>query len=188
MSNSIKNIALVALLCALAACGGGVRDAMGLKGRAPDEFRVVSNAPLVVPPEFTLRPPMPGAKRPQELDLQRQAKDILFEARPQRAAVAESKSESLFLRKADAGDADPEIKNILVKEEQDDTASKQKKGFFEKIVSYASNDKSKEPLVDPGKEKKRLEENKKEGKPASEGVVAETKEKKSGLLNRIFGF
>ena len=32
--------------------------------RAPDEFAVVRRAPLIVPPDFDLRPPDPGAPRP----------------------------------------------------------------------------------------------------------------------------
>ena len=32
----------------------------------PDEFAVESRAPLTVPPDFDLRPPEPGAPRPQE--------------------------------------------------------------------------------------------------------------------------
>ncbi|MBM3516594.1 MAG: DUF3035 domain-containing protein, partial [Alphaproteobacteria bacterium] len=42
------------------------REALGLTKRQPDEFTVVSRAPLVVPPDANLRPPLPGAPRPQE--------------------------------------------------------------------------------------------------------------------------
>ena len=53
------------LMLALAACGG-FREQLGLTKQSPDEFRVVSRAPLTVPPDFSLRPPEPGAPRPQE--------------------------------------------------------------------------------------------------------------------------
>ena len=43
----------------LSACGG-VREAVGLETPAPDEFAVVTKAPLVMPPDYTLRPPQPG--------------------------------------------------------------------------------------------------------------------------------
>ncbi len=36
------------------------------RSRFPDEFAVESRAPLTIPPEFDLRPPQPGAPRPQE--------------------------------------------------------------------------------------------------------------------------
>ena len=52
-------LALIALL--LTACSDGdVASTLGLDRSAPDEFKVVSRPPLSVPPEFTLRPPMPG--------------------------------------------------------------------------------------------------------------------------------
>ena len=36
-------------------------NAFGLKRSAPDEFAVVTQAPLVIPPDFQMRPPVPGA-------------------------------------------------------------------------------------------------------------------------------
>ncbi|MEO1399071.1 MAG: DUF3035 domain-containing protein [Pseudomonadota bacterium] len=35
---------------------------------SPDEFRVVKKAPLVIPPEYSLRPPEAGAGTPFEVD------------------------------------------------------------------------------------------------------------------------
>ena len=43
----------------LAGCNS-TRNALGMTKVTPDEFRVVSKAPLVVPPEYALRPPAPG--------------------------------------------------------------------------------------------------------------------------------
>jgi Protein of unknown function (DUF3035) len=43
---------------------GSVQDVLGMGKRAPDEFAVVKRAPLIVPPDFELRPPDPGAPRP----------------------------------------------------------------------------------------------------------------------------
>lgn len=58
----------------LAACGGS-----GLFNRdRPDEFAVQRQAPLVVPPDFALTPPAPGAPRPSDTTLQQQTLDALF--------------------------------------------------------------------------------------------------------------
>jgi hypothetical protein len=38
-----------------------IRDAAGITKTPPDEFAVVTKAPLVIPPDFNLRPPKPGA-------------------------------------------------------------------------------------------------------------------------------
>ena len=59
----------------LAACGGG--GGMFNRDR-PDEFAVQRQAPLVVPPDFTLTPPAPGAPRPTEGAASEQALEALF--------------------------------------------------------------------------------------------------------------
>lgn len=59
----------------LAACGGGG----GVFNRdRPDEFAVQRQAPLVVPPDFSLTPPAPGAPRPNEGAASEQALEALF--------------------------------------------------------------------------------------------------------------
>jgi hypothetical protein len=56
---------MVAGLLQLGGCSKGtVQDALGMSKRAPDEFAVVRRAPLIVPPDYDLRPPEPGAPRP----------------------------------------------------------------------------------------------------------------------------
>lgn len=52
--------------CLLLAGCGNLRDSLGLGKNTPDEFAVVTRAPLSMPPTYDLRPPMPGARRPQE--------------------------------------------------------------------------------------------------------------------------
>jgi hypothetical protein len=56
---------VVAGLLQLGGCSRGtVQDALGMSKRSPDEFAVVRRAPLIVPPDYDLRPPDPGAPRP----------------------------------------------------------------------------------------------------------------------------
>lgn len=52
----------------------GFRQAVGAEKVRPDEFRIVTKAPLVIPPEYNVRPPEPGAPRPQEVDAAAQAR------------------------------------------------------------------------------------------------------------------
>ena len=67
------------------ACSSG-----GIMGRdRPDEFAVQRQAPLVVPPDFNLVPPAPGAPRPAEGTASEQALEALFPAAP-RSAVETS--------------------------------------------------------------------------------------------------
>ena len=68
----------------LSACGGGG----GLFNRdRPDEFAVQRQMPLVVPPDFSLSPPQPGAPRPSSSNSQSQTLDALFGGQSPRSDV-----------------------------------------------------------------------------------------------------
>ena len=70
----------------LASCGSS-----GVLGRErPDEFAVQRQAPLVIPPDFELVPPQPGAPRPAEGTAAQQALDALFGGPAPRSAVETS--------------------------------------------------------------------------------------------------
>jgi len=66
-------IAVTAGALLLASCGGSL-----LSRDRPDEFAVQRQAPLVVPPDFALTPPAPGAPRPAEGTAAQQALEALF--------------------------------------------------------------------------------------------------------------
>ena len=51
---------------------------------APDEFAVARNAPLVIPPDYTLAPPAAGTATSTPQDAQTQAIDALFGGPAQR--------------------------------------------------------------------------------------------------------
>lgn len=70
------NIFKIALLGGLALGVSGcesTRETFGLNKQSPDEFAVVSRAPLSLPPDFTLRVPEPGAprRRPDQRPIRR---------------------------------------------------------------------------------------------------------------------
>ena len=76
-------VTVIALSALLAGCGSS-----GLLSRErPDEFAVSRQAPLVVPPDFSLTPPNPGAPRPQDNDASSQALDALFGGPAPRSAI-----------------------------------------------------------------------------------------------------
>jgi hypothetical protein len=76
----------------------------------PDEFRVVTKAPLVLPPDFALRPPAPGEPRPQELQPQSAARTAMM---GQREAEVRSDGEKLLVTKAGGDKADPLIRYVV---------------------------------------------------------------------------
>jgi hypothetical protein len=65
----------------LSGCGD-LRQAVGIERVGPDEFAVESRAPLTIPPEFDLRPPQPGAPRPQEKTAAEKARSVIETAGP----------------------------------------------------------------------------------------------------------
>jgi hypothetical protein len=58
------------------------KRAVGMERTSPDEFAVESRAPLTVPPDFDLRPPQPGAARPQEVSSANKAQTVIDTAGP----------------------------------------------------------------------------------------------------------
>jgi len=83
MRKSIAFTTLIGATVLLSACGSS-----GLLSRdRPDEFAVQRQAPLVVPPDFSLTPPQPGAPRPADSTSAVQAQDALFGPGPNRSEV-----------------------------------------------------------------------------------------------------
>ena len=79
-------LAAVSILCLagsslIAGCSDFKRS-IGLEPTLPDEFAVESRAPLTIPPDFDLRPPTPGAPRPQEKSSDQQARQLIEQAGP----------------------------------------------------------------------------------------------------------
>ena len=80
----------------LSACSESQKQTLGFSQPPPDEFRVITRAPLTVPPNLALRPPIPGAVRPQEGTPSEQARQAVFragetgkQASPSRSALAQ---------------------------------------------------------------------------------------------------
>ena len=94
-----KLVVASAMVLVLAGCGG--RRGLGRSG--PDEFAVARNAPLVVPPDFSLAPPKPGQARVQEGDSSRQALDAMFGGATPRSATEAAALEAAGNDRAQAG-------------------------------------------------------------------------------------
>ncbi len=77
MRKTIGLIGTVAALGTLGGCAGSKATGFGNRN-APNEFAVTRNPPLVIPPDFALRPPRPGEPRPQEASPSQQALSAMF--------------------------------------------------------------------------------------------------------------
>lgn len=107
--NQVLAGALLIGAAGLAGCQSASK-ALGMTKVAPDEFRVVTKAPLVLPPDYSLRPPAPGEPRPQELQPESAARQALL---GERAAEVRSPGEKLLAAKAGGDKADPLIRYVV---------------------------------------------------------------------------
>lgn len=200
-TNWWMSLALVAAMLALSGCGNQVRQALGMTKRSPDEFQVVSHAPLTLPPDFNLRPPAPGATRPQEGTARDQAQTALFsngdggglstdsafstsfDMADMSSGPSQSAGEVALLQNAGATGLDSDIRAQIDAEtaaqvERDQT-------LIERLVFWRSP----EPygtVVDPVAETERLRENQALGKPATEGQTPIVIRRRRGVLEGIF--
>jgi hypothetical protein len=127
-STLFAGLAIMAL--GMAGCSAAGR-ALGVSKVVPDEFRVVARAPLVVPPDYSLRPPAPGEPRPQELQPESMARAALL---GQAANTTRSQGETLLVAKAGGDKADPLVRYV-VDDEFGDVAHKDK-GFADKVMFW----------------------------------------------------
>ncbi len=119
---------------ALSGCSS-LSSAVGADRNAPDEFRVVTIAPLSVPPEYNLRPPRPGEPRPEEIYPDQAARLALL-GRSQN--FDGSDAEALLVAQAGGGGADPFIRSII----DGETASvvRKSRGFADQVLFWRNGE------------------------------------------------
>jgi hypothetical protein len=188
---SLSRVLLVlVLLSALGACDT-IRKVVGVDKTPPDEFTVISRAPLDLPPDYSLRPPQAGALRPQETTPTQVARQTVFRAGEKSdaattAALAvggRSSGEVSLLRQAGAGSIDPNIRQLV--NQENSKLLESDRSFTDRLVFWKS---PAEPgvVVDPTKEAQRLRENASSGKAVTEGETPIIERKKKALLEGIF--
>ena len=177
------------LILALGACEG-VKKQLGMTKQSPDEFRVVARAPLSLPPDFSLRPPQPGAVRPQEGTPAQQARQAIFRVEDKKITAPEplavdsgrSRGELSFLKAAGADNVDKDIRTVVDREadslQGDET-------FLQSLVFWREEDKP-GTIVDADGEARRLRENSALGKDVSEGETPSIERRQKALFEGIF--
>ena len=153
---------------------------------------MVTKAPLIIPPDFTLRPPRPGSSGPQDVQVREQARRALIgAARDQSGAAAaretgaqpdRSRAETLFLRKAGTDKADPQIRSVIRRET---SALAEKDPSFTRRLLFWQDDSEEESLVDAEKEAERLREAAEKGQSPAQGEVPVIERKDFDLQARF---
>jgi hypothetical protein len=164
------------------------RQALGLGKTAPDEFEVVSHAPLTMPPSYVLVPPQPGAPRPQELSAAATAETTLLANSSSGALTSDSGNvspgEQAILSEAGAAKADPNIRAAVNQDAADEREAST--DFMEKLIFWRPTPQP-GTVLDPQKEQQRLQQDAALGQPPSAGGPTPTiVRKKQALLEGIF--
>ena len=175
--------AALALALTLGACDT-VRNTLGLSKEAPDEFTVVTSAPLILPPDYSLRPPDPGARRPENLRPAQEARSALTgqesgaaqDPRPWMrntgGAAGESPGEAALLKQAGAEDIDPTIRGQI--ERESNVLAGNDRGLAERLLFWNQSETS--TVVDAPAEAERLRRNADTGAPTTAGPTPTTQQ------------
>lgn len=198
---SVRHSVLVCSAAALMLAGltgcSGIGRALGMGKSPPDEFAVVTRAPLVIPPEFSLRPPDPGAPRPQENTPDVTARQTVFGAPPPAPELPEGTSpgEAELLALSGANRSNPDIREVL---EQDarKSAMKSDKSFGDRLLFWRDSEPEPAEVIDPYGQKPDPAPSDVAGgsSPADAGESAESAPKpaaessKGGFFSRIWPF
>jgi hypothetical protein len=118
----LRFVLLGACLASLAACDS-LREEAGLTKAPPDEFAVTTKAPLIVPPDFNLRPPSPGAAPLNQTDPTSAAEAAMFNNSDPQTVASQmqgnySTSEKMLLANAGTQNSDPTIRADLQSDER----------------------------------------------------------------------
>lgn len=189
-SRSMAILAALGVAVALSGCGE-TRKALGYDKSVPDEFKVMARAPLTLPPDFGLRPPAPGAARPQEPDPRDQAMTALFGRRSSVANASRSlegadrtPGELALLKSTGADRNIPDIRKVV--DQETSALQEEERTFTERLVFWRDTTPEGGPLVDPTKESRRLQENQALGRTVNTGDVPTIKRRRKGILEGLF--
>jgi hypothetical protein len=189
---SLKILGLgLGLAASLSACSS-LKSALGIDKKPPDEFAVVTKAPLVIPPDFALRPPRPGAQDSQTLTPAQSAEQTVFGKveTQQTATVDQSQGELALLESAGADRADGSIRGTMA---SDDKAMRTDKSLTDRLMFW-KGDGTEGQAVNGAAEQERIKASDAEGKSPAEGsakvekTAAGGSSEKGGFLSHLWPF
>jgi len=160
---------IMAVALTVSGCSSFSR-ALGIEKVSPDEFAIVTKAPLVIPPDYNLRPPAPGTTRNELEQPQITARNALFG--PDATPVADgivTAGEFAILDNTGAEQADPQIRNILISEAS--SLTQKDRGFTDRLLFWNSNGPSgyDTTVIDAAAESERIRNNQATGRPVTSG-------------------
>jgi len=170
---SLRAAALVTVAAvALSGCDT-LRSAAGMDKSAPDEFAVTTKAPLVIPPDYNLRPPRPGAVPTNQVEPTEAAEDALFGNDPASIAAqlpnTYSDTEKMLLANAKVQNIDPQIRQHLSSDHKSMLGADD--GFTNDILFWQKPKADTGQPLDADKEARKIDEKKAGQTPAAPGAA-----------------
>jgi hypothetical protein len=190
----VRGLALIGAVSALGACSA-FQNLGGAKKVSPDEFRIVSHAPLAMPPNADLRPPQPGAPRPMEQTPQEEARTIVTGAGGGTAGPAKgargkggapggpSQGESALLAKVgqSGSSIDPDIRTKVNRESR--VIADNNRSVIDSLIFWQDTPPP-GVVLNPSKEQQRLRESQATGTEPTGGTPT-IERRKRGVLEGI---
>ncbi len=129
MRHMIKISALALLGLTASGCASASKS-LGLTKAAPNEFNILTKAPLVVPPEYNLRPPRVGESSAENNYSQEAARQALVgdidDSEP-------SQGEIMLMSKSGAGRANQEIRLVI---DGQNSVERKTTGFTNRVLFW----------------------------------------------------
>lgn len=180
---AIRSLLLGSTLVILAGCEtSNLARTFGLTRDAPDEYTVTTRAPLSMPPDYNLRPPRPGASRPQEQSERQQAEETLAPQLALGVPSADASAGQQALLRQSGPSAPADIRN---KVDQDAHSAANDDSFVDKLL-YWRKPETKQVQVDASREAARIRENAALGQSPDTGPTPMIQPKKKGWFSSLF--
>jgi len=178
---------LVATLGAalLGGCSSGeLSRSFGFVRDTPDEYTVTTQMPLSMPPQYSLRPPLPGAGRPQDQSTRQQAEEALVPQTALNGTPAGQPSSGQAALVAAAGPAAPS--NIRSEVNNEAVAAAEQSHSFVDTLMFWRTPQPPGIVVDPQKEAQRIRENAALGRNQEAGDTPIIQPRRKGWLEGLF--
>lgn len=189
MKRTLARTTALLLLSFMAGCSS-LKEDLGMGRSQPDEFAVIDRPPLSMPPDFSLRPPRPGATGPHEVDTKQQASAALFTGATSGAttnfttssAVDPSAAETQLLNAVGAEKAEPNIREIVDRETSQKVVTDDH--MVKALLSWVrdSSSDTQSATVDASAEADRVKQALQKGEPVNQGATPVIEKEKSGWL------
>lgn len=174
MEKAVCVAALSGMALSLIGCDS-LREAAGVTKEPPDEFAVVTKSPLVIPPDFNLRPPKPGAAPTNQTSPTQAAQSALYADDPAAAAAAlpgnYSQEERILLASSGGANADHTIRKQIASDAKSMEATDD--SFTDALLFRSPGSDTGTP-VNADSETQRIQDAKESGQPAGSATAPKT--------------